>query len=253
MNRPGGDGPGHGLPTPLSSTNPLPPPDPETVSPMNAQHLPGDLLRAVLHRLAPADVARAACVCRQWHAVASDRAVLEAAFRAPWGVRRVVGDPATRAFWRAASLSRYALSHTVRRGDTVPGIAVKYSVQVTDIKRFNNMMSDHGIYSRERLLIPISDPEILLGSTCYIEMDHNAKREVAVFYPEGHPTGNADSLANAAAAKKRSKQILESVRRSLHVDDGTAEYYLSVTEGDPRAAMMQFSEDLRWEQQQAGH
>ncbi|KAM0901742.1 hypothetical protein ACQ4PT_019775 [Festuca glaucescens] len=249
MNRPGGDGADLGL----SPTNPSAPSDPEPASPMNAQHLPGDLLRAVLHRLSPADVARAACVCRQWHAVASDRAVLEAAFRAPWGVHRVVGEPATRAFWRAASLGRYALSHTVRRGDTVPGIAVKYSVQVTDIKRFNNMMSDHGIYSRERLLIPISDPEILLGSTCYIEMDHNSKREVAVFYPEGHPTGNAESLANAAAAKKRSKRILESVRRSLHVDDGTAEYYLSVTDGDPRAAMMQFSEDLRWEQQQPGH
>lgn len=220
---------------------------------MSARDFPADLLRAVLHRLPPADVARAACVCRLWHAVASDRAVLEAAFRAPWGVRRVVGEPATRAFWRASSLGRFALSHTVRRGDNVPGIALKYSVQVTDIKRFNNMMSDHGIYSRERLLIPISSPEILLDSTCYIEMDHNAKREVAVFYPEGHPNGDAQSLANTAAAKRQSKRILESVRRSLRVDDGTAEYYLSVTDGDPRAAMMEFSEDLRWEQQQAGH
>ncbi|KAE8820155.1 F-box domain-containing protein [Hordeum vulgare] len=228
-------------------------PDPEEPSPMGAGDFPADLLRAVLHRLPPADVARAACVCRLWRAVASDRAVLEAAFRAPWGVRRVLGDPATRAFWRAASLARFALSHTVRRGDTVPGVALKYSVQVTDIKRFNNMMSDHGIYSRERLLIPISDPEILLGSTCYIEMDHNSKREVAVCYPEGHPNGNTESVTNAAAAKRQSKRILESVRRSLQVDDGTAEYYLSITDGDPRAAMMEFSEDLRWEQRQKGH
>ncbi|KAF7044265.1 hypothetical protein CFC21_053518 [Triticum aestivum] len=243
-----GDVAGHALPT-----SPATKPGPEAPSPMSGGDFPADLLRAVLHRLPPADVARAACVCRLWRAVASDRAVLEAAFRAPWGVRRVLGDPATRAFWRAASLARFALSHTVRRGDTVPGVALKYSVQVTDIKRFNNMMSDHGIYSRERLLIPISDPEILLGSTCYIEMDHNSKREVAVFYPEGHPNRNAESVANAAAAKRQSKRILESVRRSLHVDDGTAEYYLSVTGGDPRAAMMEFSEDLRWEQRQAGH
>ena len=130
MNRLGGDGAGHGL----SSANPSPPSDPEAAVPMmNAQHLPGDLLRAILHRLPPADVARAACVCRPWRAVASDRAVLEAAFRAPWGVRRVVGEPATRAFWRAASLARFALSHTVRRGDTVPGIALKYSVQVSPV------------------------------------------------------------------------------------------------------------------------
>ncbi|TVU45532.1 hypothetical protein EJB05_05021, partial [Eragrostis curvula] len=230
---------------------PIPEPDPAAIA---ALRLPADLLRAVLHRLPPADLARAACVCRAWNAVASDRAMIEAAFRAPWGVRRVVGEPATRAFWRAASIERFALSHAVRRGDTVPGIALKYSIQVTDIKRFNNMMSDHGIYSRERLLIPISDPKILLGSTCYIEMDHNAKREVAVFYPEGRPGGKAESSARTVSADKRSQRILESVRRSLRIDDGTALYYLSITEGDPRAAMMEFSEDLRWEQQQqAGH
>lgn len=124
-------------------------------------------------------------------------------------------------------------------------------MQVTDIKRFNNMMSDHGIYSRERLLIPISNPKILLGSTCYIEMDHNARREVAVLYPEGRPSVT-ESLANTISKERRSRRILESVRRSLHVDDGTAAYYLSVSEGDPRAAMMEYSDDLRWEQQRSG-
>ena len=125
-------------------------------------------------------------------------------------------------------------------------------MQVTDIKRFNNMMSDHGIYSRERLLIPISNPGILLGSTCYIEMDHNAKREVAVFYPEGRSSEKTESLANITASERRSRRILESVRRSLHIDDGTAAYYLSISEGDPRAAMREYSEDLRWEQQHVG-
>ncbi|XP_066369590.1 F-box protein At1g55000-like [Miscanthus floridulus] len=169
------DGAG-GFPDASSPADP-PSPEPDPAAGAMDARLPGDLLRAVLQRLPPIDLARSACVCRAWRAVASDRAVVEAAFCAPWGVRRVVGEPATGAFWRAASLGRFALSHAVRRGDTVPGVALKYSVQVTDIKRFNNMMSDHGIYSRERLLISISNPEILMGSTCYIEMDHNAKRE----------------------------------------------------------------------------
>ncbi|KAI5021498.1 hypothetical protein ZWY2020_058228 [Hordeum vulgare] len=70
---------------------------------MSAHDFPADLLRAVLHRSPWTSLAAAR---RLWRAVASDRAVLEAAFRAPWGVRRVLGDPATRAFWRAASLAR---------------------------------------------------------------------------------------------------------------------------------------------------
>jgi len=41
------------------------------------------------------------------------------------------------------------------------------------------------IYSRERLLIPISSsrPGLLSNNTCYIELDaHDAKRDVAVLY-----------------------------------------------------------------------
>lgn len=122
------DGAGGGADASLPADPPSPVPDPAAGG-MDAR-LPADLLRAVLQRLPPIDLARSACVCRAWRAVASDRAVVEAAFCAPWGVRRVVGEPATGAFWRAASLGRFALSHAVRRGDTVPGVALKYSVQV---------------------------------------------------------------------------------------------------------------------------
>jgi hypothetical protein len=113
-----------------SADPPGPEPDPAAAADAMYARLPADLLRSVLQRLPPIDLARSACVCRAWHAVASDRSVLEAAFCAPWGVRRVVGEPATQAFWRASSLGRFALSHAVRRGDTVPGVALKYSVQV---------------------------------------------------------------------------------------------------------------------------
>lgn len=121
-----------------------------------------------------------------------------------------------------------------------------------DIKRLNNMMSEHGIYSRERLLIPISRPEILVGGTCYVELDTHAKREVAVLYPEG---GGPDLKARALMMMQRTtsergmKRVLQSLRRSMQVDVETAHYYLSVSNGDPRAALSQFSDDLRWERQ----
>lgn len=121
-----------------------------------------------------------------------------------------------------------------------------------DIKRLNNMMSDHGIYSRERLLVPISKPELLYNSTCYIELDVHAKREVAVLYLEGGPDQKAGYLGNRPITDGARRKILDSVKRSMQVDDGTAEYYLSVSDGDPRAAMLQFSEDLRWEQRMRG-
>ncbi|XP_020258977.1 F-box protein At1g55000 [Asparagus officinalis] len=202
--------------------------------------------------------------CRFWRfRRASDRELLELAFRKPWNVKRVMGTPSSAAFWRSPGLDRFAISHRLQRGDSVAGLALKYSVQVVDIKRLNNMMSEHGIYSRERLLIPISinKPEILSNSTCCIELDAHAKREVAVLYLDKDGCPQIPSLKDAATPstvsaterRGRSRILLESVKRSMNVDDGTAEYYLSVSNGDPRAAIMQLSEDLSWEQQRTGH
>lgn len=118
-----------------------------------------------------------------------------------------------------------------------------------DINRLNNMMSDHGIYSRERLLIPISNPDILVNGTCYIELDTYAKREVAVLYLEGGPNRNSSHVLNRMSTEQGKRKVLDSLKRSMQVDDETAKYYLSMSNGDPRAALTEFSEDLRWERQ----
>lgn len=113
------------------------------------------------------------------------------------------------------------------------------------------MMSEHGIYSRERLLIPISNPEILIGGICYVELDTYAKREVAVLYLDGSGPDlkTTSSMIRRTTSDLGMKRIIHSLKRSMHVDDGTAQYYLSISNGDPRAALSEFSEDLRWEKQ----
>ncbi|KAK9146675.1 hypothetical protein Sjap_006578 [Stephania japonica] len=222
------------------------------ISPMNSNFsalVCRDILRAIFERLDARDLARSACVCRTWHAVASDRDILVGAFKAPWKLREVVGSPTSTSFWRDNGLGRFAISHKLLRGDSLASLAVKYSVQVMDIKRLNNMMSDHGIYSRERLLIPISKPELLINGTCYIELDPCAKREVAVLYLEGSPVPGLYSLSGRTATNRGKRRVIDSMRRSMQVDESTAEYYWEVSNGDARAAFSEFSEDLRWERQ----
>ncbi|KAJ4968997.1 hypothetical protein NE237_015698 [Protea cynaroides] len=152
-----------------------------------------DILCIIFERLPLSDLARAACVCRLWNSIASDREIQTRAFKSPWKLKDVIGNPSSRGFWRDSCLGRFAISHRLVKGDTVASLAVKYSVQVMDIKRLNNMISDHGIYSRERLLIPLSKPEQLHNKICYIELDEYAKREVAVLYLEGGPDGKLAS------------------------------------------------------------
>ncbi|MFS8027399.1 hypothetical protein Hanom_Chr16g01498251 [Helianthus anomalus] len=108
------------------------------------------------------------------------------------------------------------------------------------------MMSDHGIHSRDRLLIPVNTPDILIDATCYIELDAHAKREVAVLYLDGPPDKMPTKVLPSERGKRR---VIESLRRSMHVDDATAQYYLSVSDGDPRGALLEFSKDVNWERQ----
>ncbi|XP_007030820.2 PREDICTED: F-box protein At1g55000 [Theobroma cacao] len=241
------------LTTPLSSSSsPTVTDSTATISPMNS-HFSAltcrDTLRLIFEKLSLTDLARASCVCKAWNAVASDDEMVVEAFKAPWKLLEVVGKPSSGSFWRDNGIGKFAIWHRILRGESVASLAVKYSVQVMDIKRLNNMMSDHGIYSRERLLIPISNPDLLINGTCYIELDTYAKREVAVLYLDGKPDRKPGTLLNRVTSDRGKRRVIDSLKRSMQVDDGTAQYYLSISNGDPRAALSQFSSDLSWERQ----
>ena len=74
-------------------------------------------------------------------------------------------------------------------------VMVMLTWQVMDIRRQNMMMSDHGIHSRDRLLVPVTKKEFLEGKECYVEMDAYARREVAVLYPDGMGQNRKPSAA----------------------------------------------------------
>ncbi|GLT30295.1 hypothetical protein SLA2020_051010 [Shorea laevis] len=82
-------------------------------------------------------------------------------------------------------------------------------------------------------------------------MDTYAKREVAVLHLEGRPDCKPGPFLNKdkATSDEGKRRIIDSLRRSMQVDDGTAQYYLSTSNGDRRAALTEFFSDLRWERQ----
>ncbi|KAJ6928768.1 hypothetical protein NC652_012799 [Populus alba x Populus x berolinensis] len=145
-----------------------------------------DTLIMILRKLGARDLARASCVCKLWRDMASDDAIVRPAFMEPWKLKEIVGEPVSGSFWRENGIWKFAISHKIARGDSVNSLAKKYSVQAWDIKLLNNV-SDNGINSRERLLIPIINPNSLINGICYIESDTYAKKEVLVLYPGGQP------------------------------------------------------------------
>uniref|UniRef100_A0A2N9EJT4 Uncharacterized protein n=1 Tax=Fagus sylvatica TaxID=28930 RepID=A0A2N9EJT4_FAGSY len=90
-----------------------------------------------------------------------------------------------------------------------------------------------------------------IGTQDFIEgrLDPNAKREVAVLYLEGGPIGKSSHLLNGMTTIQGKRKVLDSLKKSMQVDDGTAQYYLSISNGNPRVSLSEFSEDLKWERQ----
>ncbi|KAI0524987.1 hypothetical protein KFK09_004377 [Dendrobium nobile] len=100
------------------------------LSPMNS-HFSAlgtrDVLRSILQLLPSSDLARAACVCRVWREVASEREVQERAFREPWNVRRLIGSPSSASFWRylasidsRSPISSYAATPLLALPSSIP-------------------------------------------------------------------------------------------------------------------------------------
>ncbi|KAJ6694319.1 hypothetical protein OIU85_005042 [Salix viminalis] len=172
-----------------------------------------DTVIMIFRKLGARDLARASCVCKLWRDMASGDEIVRPAFMEPWKLKEIVGKPESGKFWRDSGICKFAISHKIVKGDSVASLAVKYSVQVMEIKRLNNMMSDHGIYSRERLLIPIINPNLLINETCYIELDTYANREVAVLYPEGKPDEKLMSKGSSSDHGKR--RVIDSLKRSM--------------------------------------
>ncbi|EFJ34861.1 hypothetical protein SELMODRAFT_166787 [Selaginella moellendorffii] len=204
----------------------------------------GDAWRLILAKLPVPGLARAACVCRSWREFAADPAVIAAAFAAPWELKQLVGVPSTPSLWKASGLGCFAISHPVTKSDSVAALAIKYNVQVSEIRRLNNMLSDHGIRARDRLLIPVTSPCALRGKVCFIEMDLHSRREMAVIYPDG--LGPLHDPKVAASSLKST--VFRSMKTSMRLDSETAQYYLALAGGNFKQALAELKGDLDWEE-----
>eukprot|EP00897_Mesotaenium_endlicherianum_P005781 jgi/Mesen1/5230/ME000026S04543 len=50
------------------------------------------------------------------------------------------------------------ITHTVTKLDTLAGLAIKYGVEVMDIKRANGLMNDMQMFARKTLRVPLPGP-----------------------------------------------------------------------------------------------
>lgn len=74
--------------------------------------------------------------------------VLEEKFRRRWGVREVAAPPPASPAFAATRASSFVLCHRLEGKETLAAVAVRHGCDVVALKRINNLLSDHAMYSR---------------------------------------------------------------------------------------------------------
>jgi len=73
--------------------------------------------------------------------------------------KNVSSPPARRRNQAAGRGYEEPIFHTVTRTDTLEGIALKYDVQVADLKRVNRLFSNQDLFARKEVVIPVLEEE----------------------------------------------------------------------------------------------
>eukprot|EP00898_Chlorokybus_atmophyticus_P004137 jgi/Chlat1/4724/Chrsp30S00370 len=245
--------------------------------PISPPSVDDDAWRLIFARLPVDNFPALQLVCRQWRRVAGDEHLWRDNFvkascagrggaggrvcMLRWELRGVEGYPSHPSFWFARGAERtFAIAHTVKHGDTLARIAVRYGVDVAEVKRHNMLMSDHALHSRARVLIPVRHANDIAGKVCSIELDPHSRREFALLSDSIKHVGNTldgDDDERELSEEERQharRELMDKLRdtlvKSLRVESAVADYYLQNNNGDLRAAYAEYLRDKEWERQQ---
>ncbi|KAI3730404.1 hypothetical protein L1987_61574 [Smallanthus sonchifolius] len=92
------------------------------------------------------------------------------------------------------------IEHTVSKFDTLAGVAIKYGVEVADIKKMNGLTTDIQMFSRKTLYIPLPGrhPPSLIMSNGH---DVQGPRKSEMTPPNRRPAGKGLALRPTAASR----------------------------------------------------
>ena len=117
---------------------------------------------------------------------------------------------------------------------------------IAELKRYNNVLTEATLASRDALFIPVRDPGLAAGKRCAFVHDAHSKRRFVVLLGEGEELPEALQAAPAARSEAAMRRLVGVLERALGVSTCEAKFYLAQGQGDVRAAIEACNQDRRW-------
>ncbi|CAD6343835.1 unnamed protein product [Miscanthus lutarioriparius] len=105
---------------------------------------------------------------------------------------------------------RHLLEHEVTRMDTLAGIAIKYGVEISDIKRANSLVTDSQMFAHKTLLIPL--PGMPMPSS--VKLNSSGQRTKRARPPNHRQNRDAlDSLDSSKSGQQGASPAMSTLQR----------------------------------------
>ena len=181
--------------------------------------------------------------------------ILKSRFLTKWGLNdKATNSPPPSPTAYNCRLHNFARCHRLRQGctESLTAIALMYNTDPSTLRRFNALISDHSLMSREEMFVPLSDVEQLRGCTASFQYNtaahHRPMWVVRSSSDDGDDGGGSGCAVRPSKRAEATEKLMLMMKSAIGVvDSGTCRYYLAASGGDVKAAMAAYREDMRWD------
>lgn len=218
-------------------------------APSPFQQLSLPLVELILSQLPTEDlIISARAVCREWRDAAEMSALLHV--RSEWQLCDLNGRPRNLRSLLSFNAESFVIQRPIANGDSMSAVAIAANITVDQLKRFNNLMTEASLHTRDSIFVPATP---IFGRTGEFHFCSVLNRQLVILERQQRsadvqtPTPPLDPVAVQGAEEAAFGKLALLLSKGLRVNLSTAIFYLRSAGGDIRAAMELHRQDNYWD------
>lgn len=176
--------------------------------------------------------------------------MLRTRFIERWGICSIERPPPSPVAYVDCQLRNFAFTHYLESSaESLPTLAVRYNVQLTALRRLNNILNDRALCSRTAVLIPAAESDVR-GALVSFQNSSIASRPLWIVGAHGSSENGEQRTSFLRSHRTSSRSMVEHnillLMKALKLDRESASFYLLQSEGDLKSAILAYRDDMQW-------